>query len=64
MSKFIEDNVGKSRKVTVYRVLFEFLVPYGFVDYRPMDGIYSISKEFTDALRRIGESYSKWLKSL
>lgn len=63
LSRFIIENIGRNRKVTVYRVIFEFLVPYGFLDYRPADGLYVLSKEFTDALRRIGEAYSRWYKS-
>ncbi len=63
LSRFIVENIGRNRKVTVYRVIFEFLVPYGFVDYRPSDGTYVLSKEFTDALRRIGEAYSRWYRS-
>lgn len=63
LSRFIVENIGRNRKVTVYRVIFEFLVPYGFLDYRQTDGIYVLSKEFTDALRRIGEAYSRWYRS-
>ncbi len=63
LSRFIVENIGRNRKVTVYRVIFEFLVPYGLIDYRQADGTYVLSKEFTDALRRIGEAYARWYKS-
>ena len=63
MSLLIHERLGEKKKSLAYRVISEFLVPMGFVSYRPDEGRYFISKSFQLALIRLGNAYARWIKS-
>lgn len=63
MSALIKERIGKNKKSLAYRVISEFLVPLGFITYRPDEGRYSISKSFYLALTRLATAYSKWMRT-
>ncbi|HDO20274.1 MAG: hypothetical protein NDF56_05295 [archaeon GB-1845-036] len=63
MSNLIRERIGWKRRSLAYRVLSEFLIPMGFIDYRPDEGRYIISRAFQNALVRLGSSYGRWVRS-
>jgi hypothetical protein len=63
MSEFIKRRFGRRRRSLAYKVLFEFLVPLGMVKYSPDEKRYFLSREFALALKRIGDSYIRWLET-
>ncbi|MCS7366124.1 MAG: hypothetical protein NDF54_11865 [archaeon GB-1867-035] len=63
MSSLINERIGKNKKSLAYRVISEFLVPLGFITYRPDEGRYFISKSFHLALRRLATAYNKWMRT-
>jgi len=63
LAEFIRSRYGESRKTTVYKVIKEFLIPMGFLDYVEPERKYFLSKNFSRALRRISKSYLEWYKS-
>jgi len=63
MSMLIKERIGEKRKSLAYRVISEFLVPMGFISYRPDEGRYFISKSFQLALVRLGNAYGRWIRS-
>jgi len=61
MSSMIEEGLGKSKKPMAYKVLYEFLIPYGIIRKEESERRYYLSKDFSLALRKISESYERWL---
>ncbi len=62
MSNLIIEGLGRNKKSLAYRVIAEFLVPMGFLSYRPDEGKYYLSREFQLALNRLGKAYNAWVK--
>lgn len=63
MSKMILQGLGPSRKPMAYKVLYEFLIPYGIIRKDESENRYYLARDFSLALRKIAESYDKWLSS-
>ncbi|MEM1545030.1 MAG: hypothetical protein QXY40_02610 [Candidatus Methanomethylicia archaeon] len=63
MSEFIKRKFGRRRRSLAYKVLFEFLIPLGMMKYSPDEKRYFLSREFALALKRIGDSYLRWLET-
>lgn len=63
MSEFIKRRFGRRRRSLAYKVLFEFLIPLGMVKYSSDEKRYFLSREFALALKRIGDSYLRWLEA-
>ncbi len=63
MSEFIKRRFGRRRRSLAYKVLFEFLIPLGMIKYSPDEKRYFLSREFALALKRIGDSYLRWLEA-
>lgn len=63
MSELIRRRFGRRRRSLAYKVLFEFLIPLGMVKYGPDEKRYFLSREFALALKRIGDSYLRWLEA-
>ncbi|RLE49305.1 MAG: hypothetical protein DRJ33_08390 [Candidatus Methanomethylicota archaeon] len=63
LSNYINERLTRKRRSAAYKVLSEYLVPMGFIEYSYGDQKYMLSREFAAALRRLGEAYVKWLTS-
>lgn len=61
MSKMITEGLGPSRKPMAYKVLYEFLIPYGLIRKEESENRYYLARDFSSALRKIADSYDKWL---
>jgi len=61
MSKMITTSLGLSRKPMAYKVLYEFLIPYGLIRKEESENRYYLARDFSLALRKIADSYDKWL---
>lgn len=63
LSSYINERLTQRRRSAAYKVLSEFLIPMGFIEYSYGDQKYMLSREFAAALRRLGEAYVKWMSS-
>ncbi|MCD6408842.1 MAG: hypothetical protein J7L98_00670 [Candidatus Verstraetearchaeota archaeon] len=61
LSRFINRRLGKRRRSAAYKVINEYLIPLGLLEYREAEGKYFLSRNFSSALRRLSSSYTKWL---
>ena len=63
LSNYIDERLTRRRRSAAYKVLSEYLIPMGFIEYSYSDQKYMLSREFAAALRRLGEAYVRWLTS-
>ncbi|MFP3219887.1 MAG: hypothetical protein RXR41_01870 [Candidatus Marsarchaeota archaeon] len=61
LSKMMTEGLGPSRKPMAYKVLYEFLIPYGLIRKEESENRYYLARDFSLALRKIADSYDKWL---
>ncbi len=47
---------------TIYKVLREYLVPFGIVDWKKFEGSIQLSKRFSNAIRRFSISWNNFVK--
>ncbi|MDD1764644.1 MAG: hypothetical protein LUQ46_01355 [Candidatus Methanomethyliaceae archaeon] len=60
MSHYINERLMHRRRSAAYAVVKNYLVPLGILEYRPSESKYLLSRDFTGALKRLAEAYSKW----
>ncbi|MDH5806134.1 MAG: hypothetical protein QXW62_04095 [Candidatus Methanomethylicaceae archaeon] len=61
MSNYINERLLKRRRSAAYHVIKNYLIPMGFIEYRPSESKYILSKDFAGALKRLAEAYIKWI---
>lgn len=63
MSNYINERLMKRRRSAAYHVIKNYLIPMGFIEYRPSESKYILSKDFAGALKRLAEAYMKWISA-
>lgn len=63
MSKYIDERLMRRRRSAAYYVIKNYLIPMGFIEYRPSESKYILSKDFAGALKRLADAYIKWISS-
>ncbi|MCS7098503.1 MAG: hypothetical protein NZ922_05965 [Candidatus Methanomethyliaceae archaeon] len=63
MSKYIDERLMRRRRSAAYHVIKNYLIPMGFIEYRPSESRYILSRDFAGALKRLADAYMKWISS-
>lgn len=63
MSNYINERLMRRRRSAAYYVIKNYLIPMGFIEYRPSESKYVLSKDFAGALKRLAEAYIKWVSA-
>ncbi|MCQ5337369.1 MAG: hypothetical protein NO475_04150 [Candidatus Methanomethylicia archaeon] len=62
LSNYINERLLKRRRSAAYNVIKNYLIPLGFLEYRPSESKYVLSRDFAGALKRLAEAYIKWME--
>jgi hypothetical protein len=60
LSDYINERLKRRRRSAAYTVIKDYLLPLGILEYRTSESKYVISRDFSGALKRLADAYTKW----